>query len=86
MSCQTPVIRRGSEAQGGGKGTPSPSFEMPDEVGPYKRLTGDSIPRRVKPSRVRLAVSKLAQSPLLLEPRLVRAPISAARYERTDLW
>jgi hypothetical protein len=53
--------------------------------GPNERLTGDSIPRRVTPSRVQLAVSKPAQSSLF-EPRLVAAPISAARYERTDLW
>ena len=53
--------------------------------GPNERLTGDSIPRRVTPSRVQLAVSKPAQSSLF-EPRLVRAPISAARHERTDLW
>jgi hypothetical protein len=43
MSCQTPVIRRGSEAQRRARGTPSrrqvthvpfdPSFEMPDEGG-----------------------------------------------------
>jgi hypothetical protein len=45
MSCQTPVIRRGSEAQGGGKGTPSPSFEMSAEVGPYERLTGGLNPQ-----------------------------------------
>ena len=92
MSCQTPVIRRGSEAQRRGKGDAQPvqvayvpydpSFEMPAEGGPNERLTGDSIPRRVTPSRVQLAVFKPAQSSLF-EPRLVRAPISAARYERT---
>jgi hypothetical protein len=60
------------------------SFEMPDEGGPNERLTGDSIPRRVTPSRVQLAVFKPAQSSLF-ERRLVRAPISAARQERTDL-
>ena len=60
-------------------------FEMPDEGGPNEGLTGDSISRRVTPSRVQLAVSKPAQSSLF-EPRLVRAPISAARHERTDLW
>jgi len=53
--------------------------------GPNERLAGDSIPRRVTPSRVQLAVFKPAQSSLF-EPRLVRAPISAARHERTDLW
>jgi hypothetical protein len=61
-----------------------PSFEMPDEGGPNERLTGDSIPSRVTPSRVQLAISK-PRSRLLLEPRLVRAPISAAPHERTDL-
>jgi hypothetical protein len=62
-----------------------PSFEMPAEGGPDERLTGDSIPRRVTTSRVQLAVFEPAQSSLF-EPRLVRAPISAARHERTDLW
>jgi hypothetical protein len=62
-----------------------PSFEMPAEGGPNEPLTGDSIPRRVTPSRVQLAVFKPAQSSLF-ERRLVRAPISAARHERTDLW
>ena len=63
-----------------------PSFEMPDEGGPNERLTGDSIPRRVTPSRVQLAVSKPAQSSLLQSrgsfalrsvPRVTSAP---------DLW
>src|SRR4029453_7862384 len=53
--------------------------------GPNERPTGDSIPRRVTPSQVQLAAFKPAQSSLF-EPRLVRAPISAARHERTDLW
>jgi hypothetical protein len=92
MSCQTPVIVGDRKPSGGARGTPcrrqvthgpyDPSFEMPDEGGPNERLTGDSIPGRVTPSRVQLAVSKPAQSSLF-EPRLVRAPISAARYERT---
>jgi hypothetical protein len=74
MSCQTPVIVGDRKPSGGARGTPSrrqvthvpydPSFEMPDEGGPNERLTGDSIPRRVMPSRVQLAVSKPAQSPL----------------------
>jgi hypothetical protein len=93
MSCQTPVIRRGSEAQRRARGTPSrrqvthvsydPSFEMPDEGGPNERLTGDSIPRRVTPSRVQLAVSMPARSPLFYSrgssalrsvPRVTSAP------------
>jgi hypothetical protein len=94
ISCQTPVIVGDRKPSGGARGTPSRrqvtyvpyalSFEMPDEGGPNERLTGDSIPRRVTPSRVQLAVFKPAQSSLF-EPRLVRAPISAARQERTDL-
>jgi hypothetical protein len=79
---------------GGARGTPSrrqvshgpydPSFEMPDEGGPNERLAGDSIPRRVTPSRVRLAVFKPAQSSLF-EPRPVRALISgrASRVHRS---
>jgi hypothetical protein len=51
--------------------------------GPNERLTGDSIPRRVTPSRVQLAVSKPAQSPLFYRrgsfalrsvPRVTSAP------------
>jgi len=72
MSCQTLVIRRDRRPSGGARGTPSwrqvtyvlydPSFEMPDEGGPNERLTGDSVPGRVTPSQVQLAVCKLAQS------------------------
>ena len=60
MSCQTPGIRQGSEAQRRGKGTPSrrqvtyvpydPSFEMPAWGGPNERLTGDSIPGESRPA------------------------------------
>jgi hypothetical protein len=93
MSCQTPVIVGDRKSSGGARGTPSrrqvthvpydPSFEMPDEGGPNERLTGDSIPRRVTPSRVQLAVSKPAQSPpfysrgsfaLRSVPRVTSAP------------
>jgi hypothetical protein len=51
--------------------------------GPNERLTEDSIPRRVTPSRVQLAVSKPAQSSLLQSrgsfalrsvPRVTSAP------------
>jgi hypothetical protein len=70
MSCQTPVIVGDRKPSGGARGTPSrrqvayvpfdPSFEMLAEGGPNERLTGDSIPRRVTPSPVQLAVSKPA--------------------------
>ena len=95
MSCQTPGIRRYRKAERRARGDAQPvqvayvpydpSFEMPAEGGPNERLTGDSIPRRVRPSRVQLAVFKPAQS-FLFEPRLVRGLISAARHERADLW
>src|SRR4029450_8661553 len=56
---------------------------MPDEGGPNERLAGDSIPRRVTPSGVQLAVSKPARSSLLQSrgsfalrsvPRVTSAP------------
>ena len=62
-----------------------PSFEMPAEGGPNERLTGDSIPGESRPAEYSWPCFKPAQSSLF-EPRLVRAPISAARHERTDLW
>ena len=96
MSCQTPVIVGDRKPSGGARGDAQPaagdyvpydpSFEMPDEGGPNERLTGDSIPRRVTPSRVQLAVSNPAQSPLSYSrgsfalrsvPRVTSAP---------DLW
>jgi hypothetical protein len=94
MSCQTPVIRSGPGSPAGRSPTAvvtyvpyDPSFEMPDEGGgPNERLTGDSIPRRVMPSRVQLAVSKPAQSPFFYSrgsfalrsvPRVRSAPIFA---------
>ena len=54
--------------------------------GPNERLTGDSIPRRVTPSRVQLAVFKPAQSPLS-SSRGSFALRSVPRVtSATDLW